>query len=365
MHTPPAMARTQELSRRRAGWAALAVLLAVAGVLLLANRGQEPPRARVTPPRLHDEEAARVPTRRATLAPLAVSEPAPAPTPPPKRDPLLIALPLKPDSPVVVFEINALRYSPVGERILACVRGKEQGRFADLARDSGIDPLTDIDRVAFLGDSTVVSGQFDRARWDKLGSPGEPYGEGGRIYKTPRGTVAAWRDQLVVLSSGPEDARQAIDQLEGRAAAPETGFPDEMSYGEIYGLVPGAAARRALGGEGEADQGGQGGLTDRIASLASRIELHVDAMQDLAAEVRVRGDDAAGLSDLAKGLGVALAAARVNSQATGNKGVSTLLANATVRPGDGELSIKLAVPAARVGDLLGDDCRLFGAPTPQ
>ena len=58
MHTPPAMDRTQELSRRRAGWAALAVLLAVAGVLLLAHRGQEPPRSRagVTPPRLHDDE---------------------------------------------------------------------------------------------------------------------------------------------------------------------------------------------------------------------------------------------------------------------------------------------------------------------
>ena len=117
---------------------------------------------------------------------------------------------------------------------------------------------------------------------------------------------------------------------------------------------------RARGGEG-----GGGGLNDRIASLASRIELHVDAMQDLAAEVRIRGDDAAGLSDLAKGLGVALTAAHVNSQITGNKSLSALLENAAVRAGEGGLSIKFNVPAARVGDLLGDDCKIFGAPTAQ
>ena len=360
MHSLPATARTQGLSRHRAGWVALAVLLAVAGVLLLVQREQEPARSHATVPRSRDEGNARA-YGSATLAPPPVSESAVAP--PPRRDPLLAALPMKPDSPVFVFEMNALRYSPLGERILACMRGQGgQNAFTDLARESGIDPQKDIDRVAFLGDSTVVSGHFDQARWNQTGSPGESYGQGGRIYTTPRGVVGSWRDQIVMLSSGPEDARKAIDQLEGRAPVPETGFPEEMSHGDIYGLVPGAAARRALGGGGE---GGEGGLNERIASLASRIELHVDAMQDLAAEVRIRGDDAAGLADLAKGLGTALTAARLKSQITGNKSLSALLENAAVRPGEGGLSIKFAVPAAQIGDLLGDDCKIFGAPPAQ
>jgi hypothetical protein len=168
--------------------------------------------------------------------------------------------------------------------------------------------------------------------------------------------VGAWRDQLVVLSSGPEEARRAIDQLEGRAAVPEAGLPEEQSYAEIYGVVPGAAARRLFAGDNA-----EGGLTDRLASLASRIELHVDAMHDLAVNVRVRGDDPAGLSELAKGLGGALTAARAGAQATGNKSLSALLEKATVRPGERELSIQLSVPAERVGDVFSD-CKIFGAP---
>jgi hypothetical protein len=336
---------------RRSRWAALAVLVGVAVVLLLAHRGQEPRgiRAHTTPPRLREHEVARI-ERRATLAPRPHTD-APAR---PKRDPFLVALPVKPNSPVVVFEVNALRYSPVGERFLACVKAQDRSQFADTARAIGIDPLTDIDRVAFLGEATVVSGKFDRARWSQVGSAGEPYGRAGRLYTTSRGTVGAWRDEIVVQSSRPEDVRAAIDQLEGRAAPPETQLPEELTYGEIYGLIPGAAARQAFGG--------QGGLTDRLAALASRIEVHVDAMEGLSAQIRVRGDDVAGLSTMAKGLGAILTAARANSRTTGNKSLAALLESAAVHPGDGELSIDLAVPAARVDELLGD-CKMFAPPT--
>ena len=330
------------------------MLLAVTGGLLLAHREQEPPPApvRAASPRLH-----AAPTARAQTGSTFVTHPAREPAPlPPKRDPLLTALPLKPDSPVVVFEVNALRYSSLGEHILACVRGQGQERAGatDMARRLGIDPLADIDRVAFLGSSTVVSGHFDRARWNELGSAGEGYGQSGRIYTTPGGTVGAWRDQIVVLSSNPEDVRTAIDQLEGRAPVPQTDLPEEMSSGEIYGLVPGAAARQALGADG-ADQG----LTEHVASLASGIELHVDTMQDLTAEVRVRGDDAAALTELAKGVGTALTAARLNAQLTGNKSLSALLEKAAVRPREQGFSIQLAVPADRIGDLF-NDCKMFG-----
>jgi hypothetical protein len=108
---------------------------------------------------------------------------------------------------------------------------------------------------------------------------------------------------------------------------------------------------------------GASGLTARLGSLASRIELHVDAMQDLAAEVRIKGEDAAGLSGLADGLAGAFAAARASSQSSGDKSLSALLANAAVRPSEGGFSIHLSVPATRVNELLGD-CKIFYPPTP-
>jgi hypothetical protein len=350
---------------RRSRWAALAVLLAVAAVLLVARRGHGPSRARVTATagRLRDRAAPRLQRREApapphAIAPGAAPAPAePAAPPPRRRDSLLTALPVKPDAPVIVFEVNALRNSPFGERFLSCV--KEKDRYSPVVRAIGIDPLVDIDRVAFLGDATVVSGTFARAHWNELGSAGEPYGQGGRIYTTPDGALGTWGDQIVVLSSRSEDIRTAIDQLEGRAATPDLSFPDEMSYGEIYGLVPGAAARRMLGGDANGP-----GLTDRLGALASRIELHVDAMQDLSADLRIKGDDAAGLSDLASGLGAALAAVRSTSQSTGDKGLSALLAKAAVRPSEGGFSIHLDVPATRMNELLGD-CKIFAPPAPR
>src|SRR4029079_9053631 len=123
---------------RRSRWAALAVLLAVAAVLLGARRGHGPSRNRVnaTSSPLRDRAAPRLQRREAPAPPLAI-EPAAAPVPgepaappPRKRDSVLAALPVKPDTPVIVFEVNALRYSPLGERFLSCV--KAQDRFSGI-----------------------------------------------------------------------------------------------------------------------------------------------------------------------------------------------------------------------------------------
>jgi hypothetical protein len=248
-----------------------------------------------------------------------------------------VALPVKSDAPVVVFEANALRHSRLGERFVACIQAVDAEALRSLERESGIDPLKDIDRVAFLGDAVVVSGFFDRARWDQVGQA-EPYGDAGRLYRDGGMTVGTWRDQILVLSARPEDVRTAIDQLEGRAAVPETGIPESMAYGEVYGVIPGAAARSLLGRS-------DGGLGDRLASLARRVELHVDAMQDVAAVVRVAGDDPASLSDLARSLGAAMAVARVKAQATQDRRLAELLEHAEVEPGGAGFSLQVALPA--------------------
>jgi hypothetical protein len=342
---------------RRARWAAAAVILvmAAAALLLLGEREPEPARPVVEFPRWHDEEVARL-RRRATLVlPVASAERAPPSAPPAeanRRDPFLVALPVKPDSPVVVFEANALRNSRLGELLLACLAAREPARLAEVERETGIDPLKDIDRVAFMGDAMVVSGFFDHLRWGALAGPAEPYGQAGRIFQRPGMTLGAWSDAIVVIADRPEDVRMAIDQLEGRRPVPEAGIPEEMSYGEIYGALPATAVRRLLG---------DGDLSDRIAALASRIELNVNAMQDVAATVRVRGDDPAGLSDLARSLGAALAVARAQAQRASDARLAELLESAAVHLGERGFTLQLAVPADRLASWF-QGCERWGPP---
>lgn len=333
---------------RRLRWIALAALLLAAGTLVL-TLGEEKgaaPRADVRfPLGMRGPEYERF-ERRATLVLPAPAAPATGSAtadarPPARRDPFLVSLPVKPDAPVVVFEANALRHSRLGERFVACVRARHGQELEAFQEKLGLDPFKDVDRVAYVGDAVVVSGFFDRVRWDVLGREPEGYGEAGRLWRDGGLTVGAWRDQIVVFSERPEDVRAAIDQLEGRAAVPASGIPEDMAYGEVYGVLPGAAARRLIGPDDR-------GLAERIAALASRVELHVDAMQDVAAVVRVRGEDQAGLSDLARSLGAALAVARVRAQASQDRRLSDLLESAAVQPGEKDFSLQLALPADRL-----------------
>jgi len=285
--------------------------------------------------------------RRATLVlpPRAARAQLKAGGEPRRRDPFLLALPVKPGRPVVIVEANALRHSRIGEGLLACWRLRGLGELDEVSRLTGIDPLKDIDRVAFLGDALVVSGFFDRARFESLGPP-EPYGSSGRIYSQGGVYLGEWSDEVLVLSSRAEDVRQAIDQLEGRAPVLESGIPEEMAYGEVYGVLPGSAGRALLGAL-------DGDLAARLATLARTIELHVDAMEDVAAVVRVRGEDAAGLSELAGSIESALSLVRVKAQVGGDEQMAALLGSAEVEPGEGTFSIELALPADRLEDWFG------------
>jgi hypothetical protein len=344
---------------RRLRWPALAVLLlgAAASLTLLCGRAPRPPRAAVAAefPRWREQETARL-RRRATLvlppAPGAAPAPKPPPAGAPRRDPFLVALPVKPDSPVVVFEANALRHSRLGELLLACISAREPTRLADVARDTGIDPLKDIDRIAFLGDALVVSGFFQRLRWGELAGPAEPYGRDGRLFQVRGKAVGAWGDGIVLVADRPEQVRQAIDQLEGRSPVPPTGVPEELSYGDIYGALPAAALRGLLGG---------GELSDRLAAVASRIEVNVSAMQDVAATVRIRGGDAAALAELSRSLAGALASARAQAHQAGDDRLAALLDGAALRPAGTELAIQLAVPADRLPEWFAG-CERWGPP---
>jgi hypothetical protein len=334
------------MRRRHLLWfVAFAVLLFGAAFLLTATEDQ-PTRthreAIAFPryPRAHEQERLRA---RATLvvppAPGAAEDDAPR-----KRDPFLVALPAGPEDVVVVFEANALRHSKLGELFVRCALARDPETFEEIQRDTGIDVLKDVDRVGFAGDALVMSGYFDHARWDRLeGEPGmetSRYGDAGRIFTVREGQVlGALGDGLIVFGDGAS-VRQAIDQVEGRAPAPESALPDELAYGEIYGVIPGAAASRLVPQDAR--------LGEQLAAVAQRVELHVDAMNDVAAVVRVRGDDRQGLSDLSKSLGAALTAARLEATAISDDRLAELLDFAKVSPGDGSFALELALPADRL-----------------
>jgi hypothetical protein len=334
------------MSRRRLVWFGLfAVLLLGAALLLTAAEDDPTPTRRdaiVFPrwPREHEQKRLRA---RATLL-VPPAPDAPADAAPRKRDPFLVALPAGPDDAVVVLEANALRHSKLGELFIDCALARDPDTFANIQRDTGIDVLKDVDRVGFAGEALVMSGYFDRARWEQVeAAPGveaSRYGDGGRLYTTREGQViGAIGDGLIVFGS-QASVRRAIDQVEGRAPAPESAIPDALAYGEIYGVLPGAAAQRLLPRDDR--------LAAQLAAVAQRVELHVDAMNDVAAVVRVRGDDPQGLSDLSKSLGAALTAARLEAHAVSDDTLAELLDFAKVSPGEGSFSLELALPADRL-----------------
>lgn len=328
-------------------WIAGAVLLLGVGALLsrLADDKKGTPERDIDfPRRMRSAERERAAKRR-TLAPVPAVYTAPAPGAPPRpRDPFLLALPRNSRSGVVVLEANALRHSRIGELFVSCI-GSAGGKnpLDEMREEAGIDPLKDVDRVAVGQDGFVVSGFFDRARFDDLleESRVESYGEHGRVYYEPGGSNApalgVWGGQLIAFGSG-SFVRETLDRLEGGGGedAPPP-IPEDLTYGEAYGVVPGSALQELF-------TGAQSDLGRRLAEVAQRIELHADAMDDLALVARVSGEDAAKLDDLATAFGAALSVARMDARIRGQEEASELLEHALVRRHDGGFSLELALP---------------------
>lgn len=272
------------------------------------------------------------------------------------RDPVLSALSAPDAGTAVVFEANALRYSPVGQLLLDCLAssaGEPDGGPSPLdeIRALGFDPLQDLDRVAVGDDSVVLSGDFSRAKWDAIPGlgPVEPYGTSSQIRSSDADggaspVLATWKNQLVLVAPTRAAAQATLDRIEGRSPAGQL-LSDNQAYGDVYGVLSGAALGRMLGPNPDP-------LAAQLDAVAKSVELHLDATRDVGFVATVSGDDSPQLQDLGRALGGALAAARMNAALKGDTETARLLEYAQVFPGGENLRLEVAIPFEVLQSLL-------------
>jgi hypothetical protein len=328
-------------------------LMAAGGLLgiaawLMALRDVDPPapawRRAEMPRRMTGQERARAESRRTLPPPPVVS---PAAEPAPLRDPLIAALPPTVKRGVVVVEANAVRHSPVGQLLVDCMLAGDGARsLEELRRLTGIDPLEDVDRVAMTDDTLIVSGHFAKARWQEIfAQQGVGYGQDGMLYRpaTSDDTEAAgiaigvWKGQLVVAAPTEDAVRATLDRLEGRGTQGPPALDESQTYGEIYGVVNGAAIAQLVPPE-------QAALAEKLRAAAARVELHVDTQRDVGIVANVTGPLARDNEDLGKSIGAALALGRLRAQAEGEGDLAELMDLARVVPEDGRFRIEMGLP---------------------
>lgn len=289
----------------------------------------------------------------------AATTPAPTPAPPAgatsSRDRLTRALSSPSGGGAVVFEVNALRHSPLVDALLKCraqQQGDEMAGLDLLKNELGIDVTEDVDRVALDAEVLAVSGFFDKLALPAELGDGEGYGDGGRIYtmtddKGAPAFLARVGTDLVMTSTSADELKAAIDRAEGRREAAST-FPDGVVGGEVYGMV-GPALLQSLVGMGGG--GGQlGGLADMLTTATVRMA--VDDAAALSLDIGTKRPEDG--TELAKALGGAVAMARSRAASDGQHELAAMLEQARVVPGaDGSIAFDLAIPGDELLQLMG------------
>jgi hypothetical protein len=337
---------------RRIYWLALALTLFAFSALLMSWSGDaKPPAPRVKMPDHMDRDAYDRLRRRRTL-PAPAEDQAAAAERPRLTDPLLRALPPHVKKGALVIEANALRYSPVGQLLIACIDGERDGGLSALKDKLGFDPLTDLDRVSVADGTLLFTGQFGGAKWTEIFEHTTPVALNDHTTLwEPRGlgkVAATWNNQMVILGQDRDAIEAVVGRLEGTAPPEPPLIDDNESYGEAYGVIaPGEMAD--LLGRQQAD------LADRLRQVVTGISLHVDASHDVGIVLDASGPGQ-DTGDFGKAVGSALVLGRVAALAKGDKDLGQVLDYARVAPaGDGKsFRTELALPLAFFEDKLRD-----------
>jgi hypothetical protein len=222
-------------------------------------------------------------------------------------------------------------------------------------KETGVDPLKDLDRLIITDEGLIVSGNFGDKKLKELlsgrDSTSYDYGDEARIFEptfernlSDGGTVrrdgprvGMWNDQMLVFGRSPDSVKQVIDRVEGRGPDEPPVISESSTYGEMYGVVSVEQLKKMFPPD-------QQELALKLAEVAENVELHVDARSDFAMTAQVKGSNADKVTDLGKSLGGALSLARMRAQAEGEKELAQLLDFAKVNPDGEEFRLELAVP---------------------
>lgn len=314
-------------------------------------------RVEVTFPRDdHRASKRRRPTRN---APLDTARPSDAKRPP--RDPIESAMTPPGGADVVFVELNAIRHSPVAERIIRCREADAMRAFDRMKENLGIDPTEDIDRLALGANVVGLSGNFSSLQVPAELGEGTPVGETGRVFtaKNDEGGgdvyLARVGQDLVLTGASRADIEAAVLRAEGTG---EAGEPLRFSGapGELYGRFGPTLL-------GEVLRGVDDPLVARLRELVDDGVVRATVDDNVSLSVDVTAKDAQSGTDLAQAIGGAVSAARMNAISRGDTNLARMLEQARVVPhDDGRFDVDLAVPGDVILDSLG--CGPDGTPRP-
>ena len=367
------------MKRQRKAWLGGAVVLFGLGAwLMLSGQGEEeaprPPKV-AFPRSLRPEESSRLAQRRTYTAPVTAAPDTKVVEPARPRDPVLAALPRGKGKTAMVLEANAIRHSPVGELLLECLMNRGGEELEQFKKNTGVDPLSDLDRLIITDDGLIVSGNFGNKQLKELltqrATTNYDYGDGARLFEPsgertmPDGTVrrrdmgsmGLWNDQMLVFGRTPDGVKEVIDRVEGRGPDEPSVITEDKTYGEMYGVIGVEQLKRMFPPE-------QRELAERLAEVAENVEVHMDVRSDFAMTAQVKGVDAGKVTDLGKSLGGALSMARMQAQTQGKNELARLLDFAAVKPNGQQFNLELAVPLEVIKEQLAF-CRERRRPEPR
>jgi hypothetical protein len=198
------------------------------------------------------------------------------------------------------------------------------------------------------GEVVAFQGKFAQVDWKKLAPEAEvrAMGEQGRILREPGSTreaVGIWREELVLLGQA-EAVERAMKRLSGELPPGKPPISESETYGEIYGVLGGEALASLAPPE----------MKDKMKEALSRVEIHVDALDDLllvmdgTGHQDEHGHGSREVVELAKSMAAAVAVARVKARADGDEVLVDLLDQSRVRPFQGGMRAEVAVPLETV-----------------
>ncbi|MBN2358957.1 MAG: hypothetical protein JXR83_05855 [Deltaproteobacteria bacterium] len=267
----------------------------------------------------------------------------------------------------IFVEVNAIRHSPIVEKMLRCRGAEALEGMAEMKQQLGIDPLEDLDRIAVSDQVFAVSGLFDELKLPaELGVPNrvadgadlfrvaEPAGSGPTAAE-PVHYLALVDNSLLISGDDEQQVRAAIDRAQGRAAAQPLRI--EGSEGEIYGKV----GREFIGA---LFAGARDPMAQRLREVVQGGLVRMTVDEQVALSLDVEAIDRQTADDLARAVAGAFAALRTEAARSGRDDVADLLEQARVDPrADGTFALDVAVP----GDMLlrGMGCDSEGRPLDQ